>query len=68
MDVLLPGSDGIEITEQLKATAALAAIPVVMLTGEARFETIQQRIPSPAATSCMAVDLILTVVVCDATQ
>jgi len=49
MDVVLPGSDGIEITEQLKATAALAAIPVVMLTGEARFETLVRSMQAGAA-------------------
>lgn len=36
MDVNLPGSDGVALTQQLKSEPALAAIPVVMLTGEAR--------------------------------
>jgi CheY-like chemotaxis protein len=40
MDVNLPGRDGVELTQQLKADPALAGIPVVMLTGEARREIL----------------------------
>ena len=40
MDIVLPGGDGVELTEQIKATPELAAIPVVMLTGEARLDTL----------------------------
>lgn len=40
MDVNLPGMDGLALTERLKATPALAGIPVLMLTGEARRETL----------------------------
>ena len=32
MDVGLPGSDGVTITEQLKSSPELASIPVVMVT------------------------------------
>jgi CheY-like chemotaxis protein len=49
MDVGLPGSDGVAITEQIKATPGLAAIPVVMLTGEARFETLVRSMEAGAA-------------------
>jgi CheY-like chemotaxis protein len=50
MDVLLPGGgDGVAITEQIKATPELAAIPVVMLTGEARLETLVRSMEAGAA-------------------
>jgi CheY-like chemotaxis protein len=49
MDVMLPGGDGVAITEQLKATSELAAIPVVMLTGEARLETLVRSMEAGAA-------------------
>jgi CheY-like chemotaxis protein len=40
MDVLLPGGDGVDLTQRLKGDSGLAAIPVVMVTGEARRETL----------------------------
>ncbi|MCW5623362.1 MAG: response regulator [Burkholderiales bacterium] len=40
MDIRLPGMDGVEITQRLKATPRLAAIPVIMMTGDARRETL----------------------------
>jgi len=49
MDIGLPGSDGVAITEQLKATPELAAIPVVMLTGEARIDTLVRSMQAGAA-------------------
>jgi CheY-like chemotaxis protein len=49
MDIVLPGSDGVAITEQIKSSPALAAIPVVMLTGEARFETLVRSMQAGAA-------------------
>jgi CheY-like chemotaxis protein len=49
MDIGLPGSDGVSITEQIKATPDLAAIPVIMLTGEARFETLVRSMEAGAA-------------------
>ena len=49
MDVGLPGSDGVEITGQIKSSPALASIPVVMLTGEASFETLVRSMEAGAA-------------------
>ncbi|HEX4235442.1 MAG TPA: response regulator [Caldimonas sp.] len=49
MDIMLPGRDGVAITEQLKSSPALAAIPVVMLTGEARFDTLVRSMQAGAA-------------------
>ena len=49
MDVGLPGIDGVEITGQIKASPTLASIPVVMLTGEARFETLVRSMEAGAA-------------------
>lgn len=42
MDVNLPGMDGVALTERLKSTPAHADIPVLMLTGEARRETLDR--------------------------
>ncbi|HEY2558820.1 MAG TPA: response regulator [Caldimonas sp.] len=49
MDIMLPGRDGVAITEQIKSSPALAAIPVVMLTGEARFDTLVRSMQAGAA-------------------
>ena len=49
MDVMLPGGNGVALTEQIKATPDLAAIPVVMLTGEARLETLVRSMEAGAA-------------------
>ncbi|MEO8079815.1 MAG: response regulator [Caldimonas sp.] len=49
MDVNLPGRDGVELTEQLKAEPSLADIPVVMLTGDARRETLLRSLGAGAA-------------------
>jgi CheY-like chemotaxis protein len=49
MDIVLPGSDGVRLTEQLKAMPQLASIPVVMLTGEARVETLVRSMQAGAA-------------------
>ncbi len=40
MDVNMPGMDGLALTEWLKSNPSLANIPVIMLTGDARRETI----------------------------
>ena len=40
MDIHLPGMDGLALTERLKARPSLADIPVVVLTGDARIETV----------------------------
>jgi len=49
MDVGLPGSDGVAITGQIKSSPNLASIPVVMVTGEARFETLVRSMEAGAA-------------------
>ena len=49
MDVMLPGRDGVELTQHLKADPALAGIPVVMLTGEARREILVRSMEAGAA-------------------
>lgn len=49
MDVMLPGSDGVALTERIKSTPDLAAIPVVMLSGEARLETLVRSMEAGAA-------------------
>lgn len=49
MDVLLPDADGIDLTQRLKNTPELAAIPVVMFTGEARMETFMRSMEAGAA-------------------
>jgi CheY-like chemotaxis protein len=40
MDVRLPGLDGLSLTRQLKETPQLAGIPIVMMTGDSRRETL----------------------------
>jgi CheY-like chemotaxis protein len=42
MDINLPGMDGLSLTEWLKASPTFAAIPVLMLTGEATREIIER--------------------------
>jgi two-component system alkaline phosphatase synthesis response regulator PhoP len=49
MDVLLPGADGVDLTQRMKNTPELAAIPVVMFTGEARMETLLRSMEAGAA-------------------
>ena len=49
MDIMLPGRDGVELTQQLKSDPTLAGIPVVMLTGEARRETLVRSMEAGAA-------------------
>jgi len=49
MDVNLPGMDGMALTEWLKSSAAHKAIPVIMLTSEARRETIERSKAAGAA-------------------
>ncbi len=49
MDVVLPGGDGVALTERIKSTPELAAIPVVMLSGEARLETLVRSMEAGAA-------------------
>jgi CheY-like chemotaxis protein len=49
MDVNLPDVDGVTLTRELKALPGLADIPVLMLTGEARRETIESSMSAGAA-------------------
>jgi CheY-like chemotaxis protein len=49
MDVMLPGRDGVDLTQSLKADPALAGIPVIMLTGEARREVLVRSMEAGAA-------------------
>lgn len=49
MDILLPGADGVDLTQRMKNMPDLAAIPVVMFTGEARMETLIRSMEAGAA-------------------
>ena len=50
MDVMLPGGDGVALTAAAsKCDPELAAIPVVMVTGEARLETLVRSMEAGAA-------------------
>ncbi len=49
MDVVLPGGDGVVLTEEIKSTPGLSPIPVVMLTGDARVDTLVRSVHAGAA-------------------
>jgi CheY-like chemotaxis protein len=49
MDVHLPDLDGVSLTRKLKSTEHLAAIPIVMLTGDARRGTLENSMSAGAA-------------------
>ena len=49
MDIRLPGLDGLALTRRLKAVPHLTSIPVVMMTGDARLETLRSSIEAGAA-------------------
>ena len=49
MDFRLPGLDGISLTRRLKANSRYAKIPVVMMTGDARSETLLSSMQAGAA-------------------
>ena len=49
MDIRLPGMDGVEVTARLKATPQLSEIPVVMMTGDARRETLVNSVEAGAS-------------------
>jgi len=49
MDIRLPGIDGLALTRRLKASAQIADIPVVMLTGDARRETLMDSLAAGAS-------------------
>jgi CheY-like chemotaxis protein len=49
MDVRLPGIDGVAFTRQLKGTPQFAAIPIVMMTGDSRRNTLVGSIEAGAS-------------------
>ncbi|MEO8056700.1 MAG: response regulator [Burkholderiales bacterium] len=49
MDVQLPGLDGVALTHRMKRSTFLANIPVVMMTGDARRETVASSMEAGAA-------------------
>jgi CheY-like chemotaxis protein len=49
MDVNLPDTDGVALTGRIKAAPELSDIPVLMLTGEARRETLESSMGAGAA-------------------
>jgi len=49
MDFVLPDIDGVSLTQKLKAVPHLADIPVLMMTGDARRETLQSSMNAGAA-------------------
>ena len=49
MDLVLPDTDGVALTQKLKAVPHLADIPVLMVTGDARRETLQSSMNAGAA-------------------
>jgi CheY-like chemotaxis protein len=48
MDVGLPDTDGVSLTQQFKASPHLARIPVIIMTGDARKETLVSSIAAGA--------------------
>lgn len=48
MDIRLPGMDGVTLTRRLKASSRLAHIPIVMMTGDARRETLASSVEAGA--------------------
>ena len=49
MDLVLPDTDGASLTQKLKAVPHLADIPVLMVTGDARRETLELSMNAGAA-------------------
>jgi CheY-like chemotaxis protein len=49
MDVRLPGDDGLALTRRLKEAPQLASIPIVMMTGDSRRETLMASMEAGAA-------------------
>jgi DNA-binding response OmpR family regulator len=49
MDVRLAGKDGVALTRRLKASSDMADIPIVMMTGDARRETLVDSMQAGAA-------------------
>lgn len=42
LDVMMPGINGLDVASQIRADAALARIPIILLTARAQDEDIQQ--------------------------
>jgi len=49
MDLVLPDTDGVAMIQKLKAVPHLADIPVLMMTGDARRETLESSMSAGAA-------------------
>jgi len=49
MDILMPGMDGLEATRQIKADPALAAVPIIIISGQNQRETVLECVTSGAA-------------------
>lgn len=49
MDILLPGIDGVALTRKIKAMPDLADVPVIMMTGDARKDTLVGSVSAGAA-------------------
>jgi CheY-like chemotaxis protein len=49
MDIRLPGVDGVALTQRLKSTPRLARIPVIIMTSDARRETLESSVAAGAA-------------------
>jgi CheY-like chemotaxis protein len=49
MDIRLPGIDGVSLTERLKASPSLAAIPIIMMSGDSRVEMLKRSMEVGAA-------------------
>jgi CheY-like chemotaxis protein len=49
MDIQLPGIDGITLTRRLKGSPAAARIPIIMMSGDSRAETLRASIEAGAS-------------------
>ena len=49
MDIRLPGIDGVSLTKRLKASPTLADIPIIMMSGDSRVETLVRSVEVGAA-------------------
>jgi CheY-like chemotaxis protein len=49
MDIRLPGIDGVSLTERPKASPTLADIPIIMMSGDSRVETLVRSMEVGAA-------------------
>jgi CheY-like chemotaxis protein len=49
MDILMPGMDGIEATRQIKTDPVMAAVPIIIISGQNQRETVLECIAKGAA-------------------